>query len=398
MVPVNIFYFESYYKQKIGRVMKIIYIPFIFGFCCVNAFAAGAPAYLSQVGTAWASVLGEVGVSGEVASFVQNAQTGNASTFNNLLSILAYNDTPMMIFEANNHTDMAFYDIKSPLSARRSACHGNLQDCDTKSQHLIVEGRVFANFADYTSDLNGDFKVNNTGGSVFVKGYITDGWVIGAGYTRNLLDTEDNWVYTDATGNSITLLSQYLSKWGMFVNFGVNGGHISWDTDKTIIGVLDDSSYDTEFLSGMLTGGIHISRNWFSMTPKASIKYLIMGADEYTDAAAQSFDKWWYNNLTGDLGIDFSFDIKGKDFLFSPTISLGGKYDFISKGSNDVNVSLINNAVYRIPLDIPSRAGFYGGLGAYVYAGNFYAGLSYKLEVRENYYNHNALLDINIRF
>lgn len=379
--------------------MKNIFT-FVMLLFCFNAYAAQTiftNPYLDNVAGAWVSVLGG-GKSGEIAARMKTAQAGDLVAFANMVSVLGYNDSALTLYEVSHHADMAYSVIANPLSARRSTCPLNVPGCGGADKTLVVDGVVSAASTSFDSNKNADFDTNNTSVSVRAKGYVADGFAFGVGYTRTMTDTHDNRVYTDATSNSITIFSEYLDKSGLFINMGINGGHTSWDVDKTVAGVENDGVYDTDFYSGQINGGIQIAAGNFVITPGAGVRYLRMKTERHIDAAAQSFDKWWYNTMTAMGGVRAGFDFIGSDFVIRPSVSVGGGYDVISHGNDRINVKLINGQAYDIPVDAPHRAYFAGGAGIGVYGASFAVLLDYKLDLRSDYAAHTGMLNLKIAF
>jgi len=400
MVPVKIYKSRPYYKQKTGRVMKNILRFVMLLFCC-NLYAAqtdfGNLSYLSDAANAWASVVGAVGPSGDIARYIQSAEA-DSPQFMDTVAVLAYNDTAFGIFEITQHVNMAFSVADTPLAARRSQCPWNVPGCSGDRHTLLVDGQVFATYNDYDSRQNGDFKTHNTGVSVRASGYVSDGMTFGVSYTRTMTDTRDNRVYTDATSNSITLYSNYLAKNGFFINAALNGGHTSWDADKTIAGVKDNNLYDTDFYAGQISAGMQMPRGRITLTPQLGVKYIRLTADKHTDAAAQEYEKWWYNTLTGMAGVRVGFDFIGTNYVVRPNIIAGGSYDLLSHGSDHISVRVVSGQSYNIPVEIPHRSAFNTGAGLTVYGQNFSVGADYKLDVRKDYVSHTAMVNLKIAF
>lgn len=404
MVPVKIYQFAPYYKQKIRRVMKNIFT-FVMLLLIGGVYEAHAQdvlqfqaGYLSDAAKAWSSIFAGLGPGAEVAAYVRETQNTNPEAFMNTISVLAFNSSAISLFEINSHINQAFSVVNESIISRRGTCTHNLKGCNTKNQNIILDGQVFGVFADYDSDKNGSFKTRNTGFNVSAKGFISDGWQLGIAYTRSMTDTHDNKVYTDAVSNSITLFTKYLFKNGIFMNLGLNGGHTSWTADKNLAGITDDSAYDTDFFAGQMTAGMRMSRGRLSMTPSIGVKYLRIMADKYADEVAQEFDKWWYNYLTGLGGIKLSFDFIGSDFVVRPSLNIGASYDIISNGTEELGVELINLSSYQIPIESPNRTALATGLVLDFYGEYFTAGISYRLDYRENYVAHTAGVKLNIAF
>ena len=366
--------------------------------CSAQASYNFSSGYLADAAKAWGTIFYKFGTSGEVATYIQDVQNTDVSAFMNAVSVLAFNTTAISLFEINQHIDRAFSVIDKPALTRRDKCIHNMPKCVNYNPRLVIDGQIFGAFSDYDSKYNGTFKTKNTGFSINAKSIIGNAWQLGAAYTRSMTDTHDTSIYADAVSNSITLFSEYLSANGFFINMGINGGHTSWTNDKTFAGIEDDSAYDTDFFSGQMVTGIHMNRGKISITPNAGVRYSRVIADKYIDAAAQAFEKWWYNSLTGILGINISFDFVGSDFMIKPDLYIVGTYDAISNGTESLHVQLIDNQFYNIPIEFPSRAAFKSGLGLSFYGNSFSAGINYDLDIRSNYIANTIALNLKVTF
>lgn len=379
--------------------MKNIFT-FVMLLFCFDVYAAQnifTDNYLANTARAWAAVL-DGGKSGAIATRMRAANDTDLAAFSEMISVLGYNDSAITLYEVTQHIDMAYSAIAAPLAAQRSSCPFNVPGCGRVRRTLVVDGAVSAASTDFDSHHNGDFKTHNTGVSVRAKGYVSDGFAFGVGYTRTMTDTHDNKVYTDATSNSVTLFTQYLSGGGFFMNAGLNAGHTSWDVDKTIAGVGDDGAYDTDFYSGQINGGIQFGFGRFTMTPQIGARYIHIKTERHIDAAAQAFDKWWRNMLTAMGGLRGGFDFIGSDFVVRPSIYVGGAYDAISHGNDHIRVQVINGQSYDIPVEAQSRTSFAGGAGIGVYGASFAVLLDYKLDLRSDYASHTGMVNLKIAF
>lgn len=406
MLPVKKESFKTYYKQKTGRViMKNILTISMLLFCCdataatvSNSVFVGMPDYLLDTAKAWSGIFSDFGPGADIANYINSVQTSDVSQYLNAISVLGFNSTAMALYEINDHVDQAFNVINQPLVARRDSCTDNLPYCNYGRRSVVVDGKIFGSFSDYSGGNNGDFKTKNTGFSVNAKSFFSNGWLFGVEYTRSMTDTQDTKVYSDATGNSITIFSQYLADTGLFMNFGLNAGHTSWNIDKTIFNITDGGTYDTYFYAGQMNLGIRMLRGQFSMVPKIKIKYLLVTADKYIDDVVQEFGDWWYNMMETSAGIDLSFDFIGSDFVVRPTLHLGGGYDIISHGSDELHVQLIDNQFYNIPVEAPEKAHLKAGLGLNFYNEYFTAGIEYLFNMRKDYMNNIIMAKLKIAF
>ncbi len=380
--------------------MKII-CPFLILFFCFDAFAAKNSSYhqyLGDAGNVWAGIINGVGTGGEIARQLNAAHLTDMARFNDLVGIIAFNDTALSIYEVTQHIDMAFSVLSRPMVARRDGCVPNLPGCRGGRNTMVVDAEVFASADDFDSSANGDFKTHDTGVAIRAKAYVANDISFGIEYTRTMTDTHDNKVYTDSTGNSVTIFGQYFGKNGVFFNAGLNGGHISWENDKSIAGITNKGAYDTEFFAGQLSGGVQFWRGRLSVTPHIGVRYLWLETDDHIDAAAQEFEKWWYNTLTAMAGIGVGFDFTGSDFVVRPTVSVGGGYDMLSRGTSSVGVGVLGGEMYQIPTEAPARTAANVGAGIGVYGHSFAVVLDYKLDARSDYTAHTGMLNLKIAF
>ncbi len=385
--------------------MKNIFKLFILLFCfdataatVQNNIFSGAPAYLSDAAKAWSGIFSEFGESATVVSYINQIQSSDVAQYLDIISILGFNNTSIALYEVNNHLAQSFSVLESPLVARRNECTNNLSICEYGRRTVVVDGQIFGSFADYSAGENGDFKTKGTGFVVNAKGYFSDGWLVGVEYVRSMTDTHDTKVYSDAGGNSVTLFTQYLAKSGIFMNLGLNAGHISWTMDKSIGSIPDNSTYDTYFYAGQMNFGMRMLRDRISMTPSISVKYYLTNADKYIDTVVQEFDDWWYNIMTASASFDIAFDFVGADFVVRPSLRVGGGYDVISRGTDSMRVQLIDNQFYDIPIDAPRRAMFNTGLGIDFFNQYFTAGLNYNFDMRADYINNIISAKIKMAF
>ena len=382
--------------------MKIFYPIVMTLLFCFGSHAAQtthlSEQYLHGVSNAWASVIGGVGSGAEIARHINDADISDRVAYENFVRIIGFNDTALTIYETTSHLDGALAVIDKPMTARRSACVFDVPGCANIRRTLELEAEGFATYADYDSAANGDFTTGGMGISVRARGFVTDGAAFGIEYTHSKTDTRHDIVDTDATGNSITMFAQYLSRAGLFLNVGLNGGHISWKNDKTIAGVANDDAHETDFYAGQITTGVQMTHSRISITPHVSARYAHMKTDRHIDPAAQEFDKWWHNTLSVSGGVRAGFDFFVSDFLVRPTISGGVAYDIISHGTDDVSVRVLSGQTYDIPTERPARTALNAGAGIGVYGAAFAVTLDYRMDARSDYMAHIGMLNLKIAF
>lgn len=342
--------------------------------------------YLNAAATAWGRVLDNFGGGGAVAYQLNNARNTDPARFQKFLSVVAYNDAALTLYDTLQKIDLNFRATAAPLSSRRT------------NRRVDVDAAAVAIYNRFDSKNNADFKTRNHGAYVRATGYLTDGIALGVAYSY--LDTQSRQTapQTDATTNTLTLFSEYLGKTGIFINMGLAGGNTSWQSDKTIAGVSNTSAYDTDFIAAQVNSGVALTRGRFTITPQLGARYTRLYTHKHIDAAAQEFRKWWYNTLTGIGGLKLGYDFIGTWFLVRPTLNAGLSYDFITNGTEKITVRLLNGDTYQMPVDTPHRTAFTGGVGIELISNYFNVGLSYDLDVRSDYTAHTGMLNIKFTF
>ncbi len=378
------------------------FIPVIMLFVCHSVYGAEltnkSSAYLQNVADAWATVIGGGTTGGEIARLINNAGAISPARYRELISIIGYNDSALTIFNTDHHIDMAYNVISNPMQARRPVCRPNTPQCRENRPRVYIGANGFAAMDDYDSHANGDFKTRGGGANLYAKTYITDGISLGLGYTYSESDTHDSDIYADAKTNSIMLFSEYLAPVGIFINAGAMIGKTSWSTDKTVAGIINNGEYNTDFISGQILSGIDISRKNVSITPYIGARYMRIASDKHIDAAAQAFKKWWFNTLSGSAAVNIKFKFNLYNTLIQPSAFVGGSYDAISHGTDNIGVEVISGKTYTVPLESPERLKISGGIGIDVRHGSFMAGLHYKMDARDNYMSHSGILNLKIAF
>ncbi len=388
--------------------MKPISKFFIFNLVTITTTAAGGAtitpwhgpeSYLNNAAASWANVFSNIGPSGEIATYIRDDETADIARFIDTVEKLGYNDTALNLFETTRHLNHALDMVGGGPSPRRAYCPTGNVHCIPLAKTLVIEIDAFAATDDYDSDKNSDFKSNTGGGTFRARGYVTDGFSFGIAYTTNRTKTHKTPVRTKMTGNSVTLFTQYIGKSGIFMNIGANAGTARWTTDKVIAGVPNDGAYNSDFWAGQINMGLKMSRGDFAITPQMGARYARVNSDKHVDDAAQSFDEWWYNTLTGMAGVNMEYNFMSSDTIFRPWLRVGGTYDAISNGTNAIRVTLISGDAYAIPIDAPRRLALAAGAGFDIqYDDRIAFGAEYKLDMRQDYTSHAGIVNIKAAF
>lgn len=382
--------------------MKKILLCTILSFLCFDAgattaFAAlmrvgNSPEYLAHAANAWSSLAGSnigIGNNLTIATRMNETFAADAVAFQDILSTIAYNESPLTVFEVRNHLSTAFGAISGPIDGRRTPNSDFL---------LVINGSFVASWSDYKAEENGDFNTQTTGVQINAKAYISEGWALGVGYTRLYTDTDDKRIYTDGISNSVTAFAQYLSSGGMFINLGANIGRINWSMDKQVSGVSAASNYDTDFYAAQATTGAKIGHNSMFVIPQFGVRYMCAVSGKHTDQAVQSFDKWKYSsfNVIGDIKLGTRFVMQ--ELVYSPNFLIGGSYSLFGDTDDYIHATLVNGSAYDIPVETGASAALHAGVGVVLDGPGFSVDVGYKLNYRPDYIAHTGMARLKLAF
>lgn len=343
--------------------------------------------YLVGAADAWHSVLGTGGEGAAVYADLNKQSVQNKALFSDMIANIAYNQSDLTQCQVRQNVSVANANVLAPLEGRK----GRLGDIDIS---VVPMGW----YSEYEKGKNSDFKTRNMGVRVDASGFITDGFALGMSYARINTNTRRTAIYSDATSDIITLFSKYLSESGLFLNIGIDAGQINWTDDKAIAGIKNSSAFDTDFVAGQINTGIQFNQGRFYLVPQIGTKYIRLKSDKHIDAAAQEFEKWWYNTLTGVFDVDIGFDVFAQGFLFRPIMKMGIEYDFLTNGTDNISVRVLGGNMYYVPINTPHRMAFVGGLGISMNAQWFVGQIMYELDLRSNYISHTGKINLKMGF
>ncbi len=349
----------------------------------------GNPHYLVDAANAWQALIGSPWRGGQIAKQMNEMHNSNHDArMYEVLSTLAYNHTTMTIAQAEQYMNYAFEPINGPLAARRG----------DGAQNFDITARGIGAYSDFDGNKNNNFKFRTGGAGVQASAYVTDGYVFGIGYTYADSRSKDTPIKMKATSNIISMYSKYLSRGGFYINSVISGGQIQWDADKRAVGVENDTSYNSDIWGGAINTGVLVERGQIFIRPQIGVQYIRLSTEHYTDAAAQSFKKWWYNtmNAGGDVQMGVAFDTSM--FTIAPRVTLGAGYDIIHNGTDNIRVGVITGQHYDIPVSGLGRTTLRGGLGVAVRGGAIVGDIAYTLDSRADYISHNVTATLKIAF
>lgn len=348
-----------------------------------------APNYLIDAADAWDSLIGNPMRSGTIATRM-SAINDDASTgrLYDVISVLAFNHTAMTIYQTSRHLDGAYDIIESPLIMRKNK----------NSRNFVVNARAIGAADKFEHNRNDNFEMRTSGAGANAYAYITDGMIFGVGYTYAKSKSHDMPLDTNGTSNIVSLFSKYLGESGWYINSALAAGQTQWDLDKTIVGVANKTSFNTDLYSAQISTGVSLHRGKISLTPEISTRYMRLISEKHADAAAQNFKKWWYNSLSFGGGATVGLDFAVGPVLLRPTVHAGAGYDIINHGTDRVSTRLITGQAYDMPVHRPNRTELRAGGGIGIYGTKIAADATYTLHSRSDYTAHEIKASIKITF
>jgi outer membrane autotransporter protein len=316
----------------------------------------------------------------------------NSATFQDIVSVLAYNESPLTVFTARRHLDSAFSVISHPLASRADAPRG-------RAGALIIRGGFQYSASEFESDQNGGFKSSGTGMDVSAKGYLAPGWSVGVGYAGTNADIDDKRIYAKGKSDSITAFIEYLSRGGMFANGGISIGRTNWASDKVIAGISDSADYDTGFWAAQLTAGMKFGNDSFFAVPQIGGRYMRISSEKHTDEVVQSFGEWGYDSLDAIANLRLGTKFASSDGVsFVPGLTLGGSCGLTGNSDDFIHATLANGSGYDIPVETGARAALIAGVGLTAAASSFAAEAGWNLNYGQNYVAHTGFAKLKLMF
>lgn len=349
----------------------------------------GSPNYLVGAADAWSALIGSPWRGGRIATRMNDMHTThNDARMYEVLSTLAYNHSTMIIIQAHQYMQYAFsaIDVDSVTGLNNSR------------PKFDMTARAIGAYSDYDGSRNNNFKFRTGGGMIQASTAVTDGFSFGLAYNYTDSRSKHTPVKMKATGNVVSMFAKYMTRGGLYLNSAIAGGRIQWDADKRAVGVSDDTSFNTDTLGAAINTGVLIQRGRIHIRPQIGARYVRLSTEHFTDAAAQSYKKWWYNTLNtgGELNIGITF--RGDMLTWVPHVTMGAGYDVIHNGSDHIRVGVITGQHYQMPVSAPARTHLNGGLGVTVSGGAMRAALEYRMDSVSDYISHGVNATIKISF
>ncbi|MDD5644763.1 MAG: autotransporter outer membrane beta-barrel domain-containing protein, partial [bacterium] len=164
-----------------------------------------------------------------------------------------------------------------------------------------------------------------------------------------------------------------------------------------------DSDYDGQQYSAYIGGGYTFETNGLEITPMASLRYIYLYLDDYTESGADALnlkvDSQDYDMLQSGIGARFAYPIRNADMTFIPEIHGMWLYDFIGDSQQATSTFTGGGASFKTDGADPAQNSFdIGGSLMLIMTNKLSLLLSYDFEVKEDFTGHSGSVTIKYSF
>ncbi|MCK9555105.1 autotransporter domain-containing protein [bacterium] len=164
-----------------------------------------------------------------------------------------------------------------------------------------------------------------------------------------------------------------------------------------------DSDYDGQQYSAYIGGGYTFETNGLEITPMASLRYIYLYLDDYTESGADALnlkvDSQDYDFLQSGLGARFAYPIRNADMTFIPEIHGMWLYDFVGDEQQATSTFTGGGASFKTDGADPAQNSFnVGGSLTFIMTNNWSLLLSYDFEGKEDFIGHSGSVTMKYGF
>lgn len=229
---------------------------------------------------------------------------------------------------------------------------------------------------------------------------------VSAGYARDEIRTKDSSGHTGVDSyqlgvyGSFTRSAYYLD--GIF-SFAYN----CYDSSRKVnFGGLDRtpaSNYGGQQYSSYFEGGYNLNFKKFQVTPLASIQYMRLNIDGYTeksaDAADLKVDSQGQNLLQSGLGAKIAYTIEKKNFSLVPDFHFKWLYDFINDNQQATSTFSGGGAAFTASgFNSPTSTYSFGTKWTLFTKNNTSLSFDYDYQMKPDFYGHAGYLNLRHEF
>ncbi|MGA2774488.1 MAG: autotransporter domain-containing protein [Candidatus Omnitrophota bacterium] len=229
---------------------------------------------------------------------------------------------------------------------------------------------------------------------------------VSIGYARDEIRTKD---FSGQTGvdsyqlglyGSFTRSAYYID--GIF-SFAYNRYDSSREINFGGLNLTPASNYDGQQYSLYFEGGYNFNFNKLEITPLASIQYMRLNIDGYTeknaDAADLTVDGQGYNLLQSGLGARIAYTLEKKNFTVIPDFHFKWLYNFINDNQQATSTFAGGGASFPTSgFNQPRSSYNLGTKWTILTKNNISFSLNYDYELKPGFYSHSGYINVRHEF
>lgn len=229
-----------------------------------------------------------------------------------------------------------------------------------------------------------------------------------AGFSKSDINSKDNSAKTDIDSYQATFYGSYTgTDKPYYLNGALSFAYNEYEGLRQVaVGSISRtaaSDYDGAQYSVLFDGGYTFENEDFYITPIASLQYLYLRLDDYTEEGAGALnlevDEQDYDMLESGLGIKLERPIEIEGGLFMPEIHARWLYDFIGDSQETTSSFSGGGGSFSTEGFEPAQNTFNAGTRLTLITDNrWILKINYDLEYKEDYIAHMGWADIRHKF
>ncbi|MBN2189823.1 MAG: autotransporter outer membrane beta-barrel domain-containing protein, partial [Candidatus Aureabacteria bacterium] len=277
-------------------------------------------------------------------------------------------------------------------------------------RNIDIWAKGFGNYLDQDKrDHIDGYKAHTLGTTIGVDFLVADPLRIGlsGGYAFSRVDSEQSNIGdTDIDSYQGTIYGGY-SDGPVYIDVAGSLAYNKYEGSRTVtfgnIARTADSDYDGRQYSAYIEGGCALEINGPEITPIASLRYIYLHLDDYTESGADALnlkvDSQDYDFLQSGLGARFAYPIRNAEMTFIPEIHGMWLYDFVGDEQQATSTFTGGGASFRTEGADPAQNSFnVGGSLMLIMTDNLSLILAYDFEGKEDFIGHSGSVTLKYRF
>lgn len=228
------------------------------------------------------------------------------------------------------------------------------------------------------------------------------------GYASSDVNSKDNSGSTDIDSYQAALYSGYIDPdKPYYLNGAFSFAYNTYNGDRRVavgpVTRIANASYRGQQYSALLDAGYTFKTKALNITPIASLQYLRLNLQSYTETGAGALDlsveDQGYDTLETGLGAKFDHSFAARFGAITPEVHVRWLYDAIADKQSTTSTFSGGGGSFATNGFTPARSALnVGGRLAFITKGNWSFDANYDFEYKEDYTSHTGWADIRYTF